>query len=120
MDKETKLTRKDSFEILRGLVEVSDVENKDELVAFIDNEVGKLVRKASKPTKAQKENEPLKEAVLEVLAKAGTPLAVKDVQEAVGVATNQKATALLTALVKEHKVVKTVDKKKSFYSTVTE
>lgn len=116
MEKTNKLTKRDLIARLVALVDQVEVENKNALLEFLDKEDKALVKRASQPTKAQKANEPLKEAVLEVLANAGAPMAVKDIQEAVGLETNQKATALLTSLVKAGKVVKTMDKKKSFYS----
>lgn len=116
MEKTNKVTKRDLIARLVALVDQVEVENKAQLLEFLDKEDKALAKRASQPTKAQKENEPLKEAVLEVLANAGAPMAVKDVQEAVGLPSNQKATALLTALVKAGKVVRTEDKKKAFYS----
>lgn len=119
MEKTKKVTKKDLFGALKGIVEVSEVENKAELVAFIDNEVEKLEKRASKPTKAQKENEPLKEAIVAVLANAEAPLMIKDIQaadELLAGLSGQKVSALLTQLKVEGKVVRTEDKKKAYFS----
>ena len=119
----TKVTKRDLFGALRGLVEGAEVENKEGLLEFIDNEVARLAKRASQPTKAQKENEPLKEAIVAVLANAGAPLMIKDIQaadEAFADLSNQKVTSLVTALVKAGRVVKTEDKKKALYSVVAE
>lgn len=120
---ETKLTKRVLVGKLKELVEGVDVEYKAELLEFLDKEDKALVRKASKPTKAQLANEPLKEAVLAVLAKADKPLGVKEIQaadEAFAELSNQKVTALVTALVKAGRIVKTEDKKKALYSVVAE
>lgn len=115
----TKVTKKDLFGALRELVEGAEVENKEGLLEFIDNEVARLAKRASQPTKIQKENEPLKEAIVAVLAKAGSPLMIKDIQaadEALAGLSGQKVSALLTSLKKEGKVVRTEDKKKAYFS----
>ena len=120
---ETKLTKRVLVGKLIELVEGVDVEYKAELLEFLDKEDKALVRKASKPTKAQLANEPLKEAVLAVLARAEKPLGVKEIQaadEAFADLSNQKVTSLVTALVKAGRVVKTEDKKKALYSVVAE
>lgn len=120
---ETKLTKRVLVGKLKELVEGVDVEYKAELLEFLDKEDKALVRKASKPTKAQLANEPLKEAVLAVLARAEKPLGVKEIQaadEAFADLSNQKVTSLVTALVKAGRVVKTEDKKKALYSVVAE
>lgn len=120
---ETKLTKRVLVGKLKELVEGVDVEYKAELLEFLDKEDKALVRKASKPTKAQLANEPLKEAVLAVLAGAEKPLGVKEIQaadEAFADLSNQKVTSLVTALVKAGRVVKTEDKKKALYSVVAE
>lgn len=115
----TKVTKRDLFGALRGLVEGAEVENKEGLLEFIDNEVARLAKRASQPTKTQKENEPLKEAIVAVLAEAGAPLMIKDIQaadEALAGLSGQKVSALLTSLKKEGKVVRTEDKKKAYFS----
>ena len=120
---ETKLTKRVLVGKLKELVEGVDVEYKAELLEFLDKEDKALVRKASKPTKAQLANEPLKETVLAVLARAEKPLGVKEIQaadEAFADLSNQKVTSLVTALVKAGRVVKTEDKKKALYSVVAE
>ena len=120
---ETKLTKRVLIGKLIELVEGVDVEYKAELLEFLDKEDKALVRKASKPTKAQLANEPLKEAVLAVLARSDKPLGVKEIQaadKAFADLSNQKVTSLVTALVKAGRVVKTEDKKKALYSVVAE
>lgn len=118
----TKLFKKDFIAILKGMVEATDVENKAELLEFLDKENAALVRKASKPTKAQLANVPVKEAILEVLRVAGKPMLVKEIVTAVAEkdlaveVTPNRVTALLTQLKEAGLVVRTEDKKKIFYS----
>lgn len=71
-----------------------------------------------KPTATQVENEGIKATILEVLA-AGDNLTVSEVVAALGNKfSNQKVSALMAALVKEGKVEKVVDKRKSLFHLV--
>ena len=59
----------------------------------------------SKPTKAQQENEKVKEAMLDLLA-SGEPMRATEVAKALDLSSGQKAAALLNAMEKEGKVAK--------------
>ncbi len=48
MENVKKLTKKDYYEMIKGIVVESDVENKDELVAFVDKQVEAIDTKAEK------------------------------------------------------------------------
>lgn len=69
MDK--KLTKKDYYEILKGIVTGSNVENGEDLVAFIDKQIEQLDNKATKAKEkaAEKkaEGDELRAIVLSVL-----------------------------------------------------
>ena len=67
-----------------------------------------------KPTKAQVANDALKGEMLVFLADAHT---ATEVAEQFGIS-NQKASALLTALVKAEMVERTVDKRKAYFKVV--
>lgn len=70
-----------------------------------------------KPTKAQVANEALKAKVAEVLTDAPatvTELMARD--EALSTLSNQKVSALVNALVDEGRAVKTVEKRKSYFT----
>lgn len=70
-----------------------------------------------KPTKAQLANEELKAQVMAVLT--AEPATVTDLMgksDALGALSNQKVSALVNALVDEGKAVKTVEKRKSYFS----
>ena len=68
-----------------------------------------------KPTANQVENEGIKTAILEYLADGGKRTAT-EIMKGIGLESIQKVSALLSQLTKAHKVDKTVDKKKSYFS----
>lgn len=117
------MTKKEMFGLIAIAIENTTVENKAEMLKFIEHEVELLNKKSSKSgsTKKQKENEALKAEMLEALANIGMPVTVSDFQavtrfKAENEFSNQKVSAMLNQLVKAGLVVKTVDKKKSYFS----
>lgn len=119
-----KLTKREMFEVIAKTIEVMEVENKPEMLNFIEHEIELLNKKSSKSgqTKTQKENEILKEQLLSAFAEMKEPVTISEFQELskspVAQLTNQKLSALLNQLVKAGKMVKTVEKKKSHFSLV--
>ena len=117
-----KITKKEMFAMVAKVVENSEVANKAEMLEFIAHEVELLEKKNSKsaPTKTQKENEVLKAHLLEALAEFDKPKTVsefmKESSHEVATLSNQKLSRLLNDLVKAEKVIKTVEKKKSYFS----
>lgn len=118
-----KVTKKDYFNALRALVVDTEVENKTALIDFIDNELALLAKKAnsakSKPSKAQAENESIKEAIIAALNEAEKALTITEFQTAYpefAEYSNQKLSALFKQLVDAGAVEKTVVKKKSYFS----
>ena len=117
-----KLTKKEMFTMVAKVVENSNEKNKAEMLDFIAHEVELLEKKNSKsaPTKTQKENEVLMAQLLEALAEFDKPITVSDFMKEssheVATLSNQKLSALLKKLVDSKKVIKTVEKKKSFFS----
>lgn len=112
-----KMTKKDYFATLLTIAEVSA--NAD-LVAFINHEVELLNKKSSKSTqtKTQKENEGILATIVECLATDRTPMTITELQGAyteLSEYSNQKLSALMKKLVDNHTVIKTVDKKKSYF-----
>lgn len=78
-----------------------DVKGKlNEMIAQLDKKTA-----SSKQTKAQQENEAVKEQMLDLLGK-GDPMRATDVAQELGLSSGQKAAALLNALVKEGLAVK--------------
>lgn len=115
---EKRITKKEKFEMVKELVLASEVDNKDLLVEFIDKEVENLTKKVGAKTKTQKENEVLVEKVYDELAKLGKAITVTEFLKEVeieGVATNQKASALLKKLVDTGRVKKVIEKKVSYF-----
>lgn len=111
-----KLTKKDFFKELRGMVT-----DRQDLVDFIDHEIELLDRKSSKSaeTKTQIENKNIMETILSELTRIARPITISELQsesEILKDYSNQKLSALLKKLVDSNQVVKTTDKKKSYFS----
>ena len=117
-----KITKKEMFTMVAKVVENSEVANKAEMLEFLAHEVELLEKKNSRTgqTKTQKENEVLMAQLLEALAEFDKPITVsefmKESSHEVATLSNQKLSALLKKLVDSKKVVKAVEKKKSFFS----
>lgn len=119
-----KMTKKDYFNTIATIVANSQVENKEDIQAFISHELELLAKKSSKSgqTKTQKENEVLIEKVFDALVEVGSAVTITELQSAnaeMGAFSNQKLSALMKKLVDAERVVKTVDKKKSYFSVPT-
>lgn len=113
---EKKLTKKDYFEKIKGVCA-----NNAEIVAFCDHEIELLNRKNSKGglSKTQVENEGIKDQIIAALATVGKAVTITELQasnENMAQYSNQKLSALLKQLVDSKDVVKTTDKKKSYFS----
>lgn len=111
-----KMTKVEMFSAIREVVS----ENA-EMVAFIDDEIELISKKAAskKPTKVQIENESFKAEILAYLTEVGKAVTIKEMQSAVGTLaelSNQKMTHLLSALIEEKKISKEYEKKTPFYS----
>ena len=68
-----------------------------------------------KPTKAQTENEGLKEKILEFMGEE-LPYTITDIQKGVGIETNQKTSALVRQLKESGLVVRTESKGKAYFT----
>lgn len=119
-----KMTKKEMFAMVMEVVANCDVENKTEMIDFINHEVELLERKSSKSgqTKTQKENELLMEQLVLAFGEMEKPVTISEFQASsefeVATLSNQKISALLKKLVESGKMVKTVEKKKSYFSVV--
>lgn len=117
-----KMTKKEMFKMVANVVERAEVESKAEMLEFLAHEVELLERKSGKSgqTKTQKENEVLVEQVFNALAELGKPVTVsefmKESTHEVATLSNQKLSALFKKLVEAERVVKTTEKKKSYFS----
>ena len=113
-----KLTKKDYFKELKEIV--TEIGRTD-LVDFIDHEVELLSKKSSKvaPTKTQVENENIKSVIVDTLKALDRPVIITELQSAnpeLATYSNQKISALLTQLVNAKIVIRTIDKKKAYFS----
>ena len=123
--KNEKITMADQYARVIAVIEGTEVEDKEALVKFLQGRVEKLGSKNRKPTKAQKENEKLKEVILERLAGFETPATINEIKDCEELAEyeTQKISALLTQLKKAGKVEPHKGKgkdKKMRYSLVLE
>lgn len=121
-----KMTKKEMFAEVIALVEGREVSvSTEEIVAFAQHEIELLSRPSkSGPTKAQIENEALATEVLNALLELGKPVTITEFQKQstseVATLSNQKLTSLFKALVENGSVVRTVEKKKAYFSVVKE
>lgn len=118
-----KLTKKEMFAMVIAVVENAEVAEKEEMIKFLEHEVELLTnRKSGGQTKTQKENVLLMEQLEVALREIGKPVTIsefmKESTHEVATLSNQKLSALLKKLVEAGKVVKTTEKKKSFFSVV--
>lgn len=114
-----KTTKKEYFTTIKGIIEDTTVENKEEILNFINHEIELLNRKSvkSEQTKTQKENIKIKENIAEILTDFNKPVTVSEIIAVNGLS-NQKVSALLRQMVKDGKVERTEEKKKAYFSLV--
>ena len=120
----TKVTKKEYFEMIKGICA-----DREDIVNFCNHEIELLARKGSKATatKTQKENVSVAEMLVAELVKLAKPVTITDLMnesetvkayrlENGNALTNQKISAIFKQLVDNKTIVKTVDKKKSYFS----
>ena len=115
----TKMTKKDYF---KALLAIEAVNSNDDYVAFINHEIELLEKKNGnrKPTKTQEENENIKKFILNV---AVQPMTITEIMKAIQLSfgvelTNQKVSALANKLVADGLIIKTTEKRKSYFKAV--
>ena len=117
-----KLTKMNKFEMVMEILVNGEFDNKDLLIEFVQHEMDLLAKKNStgtvrKPSKTQLENEKYVAMIEEILLDK-TPRTISDIQaenEIFAEMTNQKMSALLKKLVDSQKVIKFVEKKKTYF-----
>ena len=120
----TKMTKKEYFAVIKGIVEATDRTDKAEMLAFIDHEVELLSRKKSSTnSKKDKELEELCIQLESALAEIGRPITItefmKESTHEVATLSCQKLSALLKKCKDERKTVdRKVDKKKAYFFLV--
>lgn len=116
-----KMTKKETInlliDVLMGNKEVEDVQM---FIDFLIHERELLERKSSNSsqTKTQKENEIIKEKIIETLRELDKYSTITEIQEAneeLANLKNQKITALLTQLKNDGIIIREVDKKKAYF-----
>ena len=110
-----KLTKKEKFAMIKEYIADNEM-----LMEFIDNEINLLTKKASSSTKSQtqKENDNIKEKIVELLSSTDMQYTITEFQNAfeeMKAYSNQKLSALFTQLHKENKIERIVDKKKTYF-----
>ena len=116
---EKKITKREMYESIKKVEGLTE-----EQVKFIDHELELLAKKNSaekKPTAQQEANKALKEIILDNLTEEG--ITITDLQKKVdelAELSNQRVSALMRQLVNDNLVVKTEDKRKSYFSLPTE
>ena len=116
---EKKITKKDRF---NQLLEIPEVAENEELVAFIKHEIELLEKKGSKSgaTKTQKENEGIMNFLYDELVALGKAVTITEFMkssEYAGQFSNQKISALFK-LMDGTRVEKTVEKGKSYFKAI--
>lgn len=121
---EKKLTKKEMFEMIKEVCV-----DKTDIIDFCNHEIELLNKKNSKTgaTKTQKENEKIANMLIEELTKIGKPISITDLMNTSEVVknyvlenerplSNQKISAIFKQLVENKRIVRTQDKKKTYFS----
>ena len=109
-----KMTIVEQYEVI--IAKAQGVLSEDE-VKFLEEraEVHSKKNANRKPTKAQAENEEIKAKILEVM-ESGKAYTVTEIQKAVGLESNQKASALIRQLKESDLVIRKVEKGKAYFT----
>ena len=122
---EKKITKKEMFERLIEIVERASisVEDTNMLRDFLDAQIALVAKKSGTKTKTEIEHEKLVEAVYEALVEINEPVTATEMLARIdieGISSNQKLSSLLKKLVDCGRVIKTSDKKRSYFSVNAE
>lgn len=128
MTNTNKMTKKDFFKLLAGIVEkTEDFDKKTETLDFINHEIELLNKKSSAPGKKKtahiKENEELMELIGIALELFGKPVTVTTMikeNAEMSKLSSQKLSALLKKMIETGKVVRTVEKRVPYFSLAKE
>ena len=113
------MTKREMFAHI-ATVNASDAE----IVEFCNHEIELLDKRGSGKkgqTKTQKENEGIKEIIIDALAASGEKMTVSELLKCEGLDySNQKISALLRQLIESGRVETTMEGKKAYFSIVDE
>lgn len=116
-----KMTKKETINLLIDvLMGNKEVEDMQIFIDFLTHERELLEKKSSNSgqTKTQKENETIKEKIVETLKELNKYATITDIQtanEELSAYSNQKISALLKQLVDNKEIEKVIDKKKAYF-----
>ena len=116
-----KMTKKETINLLIDvLMGNKEVEDMQIFIDFLTHERELLEKKSSNSgqTKTQKENEIIKEKIVETLKELNKYATITDIQtanEELSAYSNQKISALLKQLVDNKEIEKVIDKKKAYF-----
>ena len=119
-----KMTKKETINLLIDvLMGNKEVEDMQIFVDFLVHERELLEKKSSNSgqTKTQKENEVIKDKIVETLRGLDKYATITEIQEAnaeLSAYSNQKISALLKQLVESEVIVRQMDKKKAYFKLV--
>lgn len=117
---EKKMTKREMFEKIKAVEGLTA-----DMVAFIDHELELLAKKNSadkKPTATQKENVAIKSAILEEMAD-NRLYTISEMQKEISVCaelSNQRVSAIVRQMVVDGHITRTEDKRKAYFSKVSE
>ena len=113
-----KMTKKDYFMELREFIEDSYMENKPDMLAFIDHEIELLDKKhtSTKPSKKSEENSKIHDVIVNALQIAGTPLTITELQKNVPELAEYTCQKLSAIMNHSTVITKEIIKKKSYFS----
>lgn len=116
-----KMTKKETINLLIDvLMGNKEVEDMQIFIDFLTHERELLEKKSSNSgqTKTQKENETIKEKIVETLKELNKYVTITEIQEKnaeLSAYSNQKISALLKQLVDNKEIEKVIDKKKAYF-----
>lgn len=110
------MTKRENY---TALLEIVTAENRADLVEFINHEIELLNKKNSspkKPTAKQVENEKIKDEILSILTNG--KMTVTEITTALNRedVSPQRVSAIITQLKEDNSVVRTVEKRKAYFS----
>ena len=118
---EKKVTKR---EVINEMLADVAVKANEKWVNYLTNELALLDKKSAnkKPTKTQEANEGVKDTIVDVLAENGGKMTVTQIIASgkfEPLTSPQKISALLKQLIEADRVVKTVEKKTSYFAVPT-
>lgn len=118
--------RKTKKEFFAEIIEICEDCEREDLIEFCNHEIELLTKKASTPSKEDKEKDTWKDIVYEVVVTANRPISItemiaeygdilKPLRNEKGIVTSQRMSAYLQKLIKDGKVDSNKDKKKTVF-----